>query len=398
MKRANEEEVLVSVDFPDDVWNQIVLFLGRIEEIMPIRTVSKKFRDIVERKTIGAISFLESPKLYKIPIDLLRECRGVKRMVLGEAPKNTVIDKVAISRMVGLETLKMVYFNGCCDFLHHLAKNLKNLYLTDNDNPIPDLTNFSSLEKLSLYTYDKTSSSLLHISIPISLRELKIIAFDSNINKYTISRLFNLTKLTILEGGKRNDDIGEAFFQMTQLSSLKLNFNSHKLDPKNMTPFASNLRKFHLSGNSGGAIDLDLLLEKMTNLTDLFLYQMKGSKLNGSSLIQMPFLKKLNLENTPLYNQYFIQLTTITTLRLCGNRNITDKSIQKLTQLESLTLLDNPGLSNPCLSGLDKLQKLLVSGCKRFVHPRMDKLHPSLIDIDYSSDEDDDDSDSIDDL
>lgn len=381
MKRDREVE-LGSIEFPEDVWNQVLLMMGGVKIIMSMRRISKFFNILIENITTGEIPLLETPWLYRAPTDILKKFHGVKSMVVLNSGTYRCFDKKVPSYFTRLESLEIngLYSPGPYQFLPFVCKNLKSLKFIRNQCSLPDLSHLICLESLELKQIGWNISSTPGI-IPPTLTNLSISNSKLNIPFTAISHLTNLTQLYLKTDSFANPDIGEGFAKMTKLTCLKLNLFAFELEPLNLEPFASNLQTFHLRGHYSMLHDIDSLLYGMTNLTD-FKLDSTVSQFDGYSLLRMPFLKKLSLEHTTLQNKYVTKLTTITVLELIGNYSVKDETLGKLTQLEVLVLFGDIELTPDCLYPLVNLRELAIIECKWFDEPDR-KYLPDSIKIEY---------------
>lgn len=382
MKRSQEQD-FATPDLPEEVWNIILLADGNIATIYSMRLISKSFWKLVEERTLGSITLLESPTISKTPPEIMSRCLGLKKIhYTGRCDDSWMRKLPALLLMTRLENLETGHNIDAGFFMPYITNNIKHLSFASYYGVYQGFTKFTRLESLRL-VYTRLAPMNHYIkNLSLTLQSLNIECGQSYIPTNCLSYLTNLTSLSLKSLSPQNDDIGDALVQMTRLQNLSLSVLISNLNPSHLAPFSFNLTKFHLIIDEQMTSEVDSLLHGMTSLTDLSL-NCQRKAFTGEELPKMPFLKRLVIMSGQLDNNHFRKLSTITFLILTNNESITNESMNSLTQLKELRLMNDCIMTNECYTGLTQLEELTLYLCKGFVHPNERISPPSLKNISF---------------
>lgn len=382
MKRVQGQD-LVMVDLPEEVWNLILLADGDITTIYSMRVISKSFCKLVEERTLGSITLLESPTISKTPPEIMSRCLGLRKIHYTDRCDDSWMCQLpALLLMTRLENLETGDNIDAGFFMPYITDNIKHLSFAYYYGVYEGFTKFTRLESLRL-VYTRMAPMNHYIKgLSLTLQSLNIECGQSYIPTNCLSHLTNLTSLSLESWSNQNSDIGDALVQMTRLQNLSLSVLISNLNPSHLAPFSSNLTKFHLVVSSWMTSEVDSFLHGMTSLTDLSL-NCQRKDFAGEELTKMPFLKRLVIMSGQLDNHHFRKLSTITSLALANNVSITNESMNSLTRLKELCLINECIMTNECYTGLTQLEELTLFFCNGFVNPKERISPPSLKNISF---------------
>lgn len=230
--------------------------------------------------------------------------------------------------------------------------NLTKLLLLDarteneNDEDPPTITNaglktLTNLESLIIYNPAITDEGIKHLT---NLTSLMIYTFT--ITDEGIKDMISLTDLDFI-----NDKISdESIKNLTNLRSLAfINEDISNESIKNLV----NLTELNLGDALNEKIDADGI-KNLTNLTFLHVSQY----ISPEGIRNLHNLVKLNVNQNFLYED-IEHLTKLVDLDLSlAAENMPDESLQKCTNITTLSLNENAVISDNCLKGLTNLHTL----------------------------------------